>query len=116
MERKRLNEIAWGITLGALACICLMTASSAWAAAGSGSAALKLAQHDKGRTLSGQGGKIVVDKLPITELDLAKATAATSGNLSFRKGSREVTLTGIHFDFAAGTLNGLLAGQQAAVF
>jgi hypothetical protein len=119
MERKRLNErgsSAWVMTLAALACIWLMAAPSAWAVGGHGTAELKLAQHDKGRTLSGQGGKIVVGQLPITELDPAKATAATSGNLSFRKGSREVTLTGVHFDFAAGTLNGLLAGQQTAVF
>lgn len=119
MERKRLNErglIAWGLTLGALACVCLMTGSSAWAASANGSAELKLAQHDKGRTLSAQGGKIVVGKLPIVELDLAKATATTSGNLGFRKGSREVTLTGIHFDFAAATFNGLLDGQGMAVF
>lgn len=119
MDRKRLNErgtIAWGLALGALACVWLMAAPSAWAAGGQGRAELKLAQHDKGRTLSGQDGKIVVGTLPITELDLAKATATTSGNLSFRRGSREVDLTGIHFDFAAGTLNGLLAGQETAVF
>lgn len=119
MDLKRLNErgsIAGGIALGVLACIWLLAASPAWAASGTGTAALKLAQHDKGRTLSGQGGQLVAGDLPITELDLAKATAATSGNLSFRKGDREVTLTGIHFDFAAGTLNGLLAGQQTAVF
>ncbi|HEU4737519.1 MAG TPA: HtaA domain-containing protein [Solirubrobacterales bacterium] len=119
MDRKRLNEsglLAGGIALGALACVWLLAASSAWAASGKGSAELKLAQHDNGRTLSGQGGKIVVGKLPITELDLAKATATTSGNFSFRKGSREVALSGIHFDFAAGTLNGLLDGQETAVF
>lgn len=119
MDRKRLNEkgtIASGIAMAAFACICLLAASPAWAANATGSAELKLAQHDKGRTLSGQGGQLVVGALPITELDVAKATATTTGNLSFRKGSREVTLTGIHFDFAAGTLSGLLGGQQTAVF
>jgi hypothetical protein len=119
MDRMRLNErgwIAWGMAIGALACAWLLAAVPAWAASGSGSVELKLAQHDRGRTLSGQGGKIVVGKLPIAELDLAKATAASPGALGFRRGSREVTLTGIHFDFAAGTLNGLLAGRQTAVF
>lgn len=129
MDRKRLNRsglLAGGIALGALACVWLLAASSAWAASGKGSAELKLAQHDKGRTLSGQGAQLVGGAgttaaggkltLPITELDLARATAASPGSLGFRKGGREVTLTGIHFDFAAGTLNGLLAGQQTAVF
>lgn len=119
IDRKRLNErgtIASGIAIAALACICLLTASAASAASGTGAAALKLAQHDKGRTLSGQGGQLVAGPLPITELDVARATAATPGALSFRKGKREVTLTGIHFDFAAGTLNGLLGGRQTAVF
>jgi hypothetical protein len=119
MDWKRIDErgtIAWGMTLGALACIWLLAASPASAANGLGSAELKLAQHDKGRTLSGQGGKLVARALPITHLDVAKATAATSGALIFRKGSREVTLTKIHFDFAAGTLSGLLGGQETAVF
>ena len=120
MDRKRMNErgtIASGIAIAALTCIWLLAASPAWAASATGSAELKLAQHDKGRTLSGQGGKIVVaGGLPIVALDPAKATAGTSGSLSFRKGSREVALTAIHFDFAAGTLNGLLGGQETAVF
>jgi hypothetical protein len=119
MDWKRIDErsaIAWGVTLGALACIWLLAASPASAATGLGSAELKLAQHDKGRTLSGQGGKLVAGALPIAELDVAKATAATSGALSFRRGSREITLAGIQFDFAAGTLNGLLGGQRVPVF
>ncbi len=120
MDRKRLNEnglLAGGIALGALACVWLLAASSAWAANATGSAELKLAQHDKGRTLSGQGAKLVAGGwLPIVALDPTKATASTSGSLSFRKGSRETTLTSIHFDFVAGTLSGLLDGQETAVF
>ncbi len=129
MDRKRLNEkasIALGMTLGALACVWLLTASTAGAASGHGSAELKLAQHDKGRTLSGQGGKLLAGAgatlaggkltLPVTELDPAKATAAASGSIGFSKGDREVTLSAIHFDFAAGTLSGLLDGQETAVF
>ncbi|HEX6204451.1 MAG TPA: HtaA domain-containing protein [Solirubrobacterales bacterium] len=110
------GAIAWALALGALACTWLLAASPAWAASATGSAELKLAQHDKGRTLSGQGGQLVAGALPITELDVAKATAATSGALSFRRGGREVALTGIHFDFAAGTLHGVLGGQETAVF
>jgi hypothetical protein len=120
MDWKRIDErgtIAWGMTLGALACIWLLATSPASAAAtGLGSAELKLAQHDKGRTLSGQGARLVAGALPIGVLDVAKATAASSGALSFRKGGREVTLTGIHFDFTAGTLNGVLGGRETAVF
>lgn len=120
MDWKRIDErgtiACWGMTLGALVCIWLLAASPASAATGLGSAELKLAQHDKGRTLSGQGARLVAGALPIAELDVAKATAASSASLSFRRGGREVTLSGIHFDFAAGTLEGVLGGRETAVF
>lgn len=130
MERKRLNErglIAWGMTLGALACIWLMTASSAWAVSGHGSAELKLAQHDQGRSLSGQGVGILAGapaqktnnllSLPISSLELGAApSAASEGWIRFKRGKRAVVLNGVRLDLAAGTLNGKLDGEELAVF
>lgn len=130
MDRKRLNErgaIALGIAICALACAWLMTAPSARAASGHGSAELKLAQHDRGRTLSGQGVSILAGaparktgnllSLPISSLELAAAPSAGSeGWIRFKRGKRAVLLSGIRLDLAAGTLNGNLGGRELAVF
>jgi len=130
MDRKRLNErgtIALGIAICALACTWLLTASPALAASAHGSAELKLAQHDKGRSLSGQGVSILAGapaqktgallSLPITSLELGAAPSAGSdGSISFKRGKRTVALTGVRLDLAAGTLNGSLDGEQLAVF
>ena len=130
MDRKRLNErgtIALGIALCALACAWLMTASSASAASALGSAEVKLAQHDKGRSLSGQGVGILAVapaqgsgnllSLPISSFELGAAPAAASnGAIRFKRGKRAVLLSGIRIDLAAGTLNGQLGGEDLAVF
>lgn len=130
MDRKRLNQrgtIASGIAIAALACIWLMTASSAWAVSGHGSAELKLAQHDKGRSLSGQGVSILAGapaqksgsllSLPIASLELGAApSAASDGWIRFKRGKRAVVLNGVRLDLAAGTLNGKLDGEELAVF
>lgn len=130
MDRMRVNErglLAWGLALGALACVCLLAASPASAASGQGTAELRLAQHDKGRTLSGQGVGVVAGtpaqktgnllSLPISTVELGAAPAAGSdGWLQFKRGKRAVTLTGIRLDLAAGTLNGTAGGQALAVF
>jgi hypothetical protein len=99
-------------------------ASPAAAAGASGEALLRPASHDKGRTLSGQGVKIVAGSgasgangmltLPLGSLEAS--SAASSASLSFERGKRSLALTGISFDFAKGTLNGSLDGQQLAVF
>lgn len=109
----------------ATACAAVLAAPAA-AVPSSGEAVIHTAEHDRGRTLTGQGGKLVPGigtsadgrriSLPVPVLDPAAATAGHSGNLAFRKGKRGVALAGIHFDFNAGTLNGLLGGEEMAVF
>jgi hypothetical protein len=129
MDRKRINEkglFAWGLTVSAVAFVWLLAAAPAWALSGGGSAELRLAQHDKGRTLSGQGVSIVAGSpaqksgnllsLPISTVELGAAPAASSnGSLQFKRGKRAVTLSGVRLDLAAGTLNGNLGGQDLAV-
>lgn len=110
--------------LTASAAAAAVLASPAAAASASGEAFLRPASHDKGRTLSGQGVKIVAGTgagaadgmltLPLSSLE--SSSAATSAALSFERGKRSVTLAGIRFDFAKGTLDGSLDGQQLAVF
>lgn len=114
---------------GALALVAICSAAfaaPARAATGSGHAVILTAEHDRGRSLSAQGGKLIAGKgtsledgkltLPLPEVDPGEASAGQAGNLAFRKGKRGVALAGIHFDFAADTLNGLLGGQEMAVF
>jgi len=129
MDRKRINEkglFAWGLTVSAVAFVWLLAAAPAWALSGGGSAELRLAQHDKGRTLSGQGVSIVAGSpaqqagnllsLPISTVELGAVPAAGStGSLQFKRGKRVVTLSGVRLDLAAGTLNGNLGGQDLAV-
>lgn len=110
--------------LAASAAAAAVLASPAAAAGASGEAFLRPADHDKGRTLSGQGVKIVAGSgasaangmltLPLNSLEAS--SAGSSGSLSFERGKRSVALTAISFDFAKGTLNGSLDGQQLAVF
>lgn len=131
MDGNRVTEErkwpAWGIAAGVLACIWLVAAPSAPAAPGHGSAEVRLAQHAKGRTLSGQGVKVVagtpaqragnVLTLPISSVEPGAAAAATSeGRLRFKQGKRSIALSGLRFDLAAGTLSGKLGDQEIAVF
>lgn len=121
------NWLAWGLAASVLACIWLVAASAAVAATGHGSAELRLAQHGKGRTLSGQGVSVVVGSpaqqagkvltLPISSVELGTPAAATSdGWLRFKQGKRSVALNGLRFDLGAGTLSGKLGGKELAVF
>ena len=130
MDRKRTNErgpVAWALALSAVAFAWLLAASPAWALGGHGSAELRFAQHSKGRTLSGQGVRVVPGapgqkagdfaSLPISSLDFGTAPAAGSeASLAFKLGKKSVVLGGLRFDFAAGTLNGNLGGDDLAVF
>lgn len=97
------------------------------AAAGQGTAALILAQHDKGRTLSGQGVKILPGlpasqdartlTLPISNVGpTADASATADGSLSFKRSKRSISLSGIRFNLAAATLSGKLGDEEIAVF
>lgn len=113
-------------TLASVAGLAGMTAP-ADAASGQGTAALLLAEHSKGRTLSGQGVKVFAGapaskdgrtlSLPISNVDPnANASAASEGSLSFKRGKRSISLTGLRFNFTAGTLRGKLGEEEVDVF
>jgi hypothetical protein len=115
------------IALVALAATAGALAIPASAASGQGTAAIVLAQHDKGRTLSGQGVKVLPGlpaskdghtlTLPIAAVDAgANPTATGEGSLSFKRGKRSVDLTGLSFDLGAGTLSGKLGDEEIDVF
>ncbi|HKO38186.1 MAG TPA: HtaA domain-containing protein [Solirubrobacterales bacterium] len=117
--------MSWLLALVAVAS--LSVAASAEAAAGQGTADVRLAQHGKGRTLSGQGVKVVagapalksgnVLSLPISTVETGSPAAAGSdGWLRFKRGKRGVVLSSLRFDLTAGTLNGKLGGEDVAVF
>lgn len=123
MERR--NKVGGLLALTMAAS--LLLAAPGWAASGQGSADLLLAQHGKGRTLSGQGVKVTAGSparqagnaltLPISSVETGPAAAATSeGWLRFKRGKRGVVLTDLRFDFNAGTLSGRLGGTEIAVF
>jgi hypothetical protein len=129
MDRIRLVEVrmrmGWVLALVAVASLSL--AASARAAAGQGTADVRLAQHGKGRTLSGQGVKVVagapalkngnVLSLPISSVETGSPAAAGSdGWLRFKRGKRGVVLSSLRFDLSAGTLNGNLGGEAISVF
>jgi hypothetical protein len=114
------------VALAALAATAIV-AAPAQAAIGQGSAELVLAQHEKGRTLSGQGVNVLagtpatraenVVSLPISHVDPSAPVAAmAAGELSFKRGKRTVSLTGIRLHLSAGTISGVLGGEQLDVF
>lgn len=114
-------------SMAATTVVAALLAGTAFAAAGSGQATIVPADHAKGRTLSGQGVKLLAGAgasaqggkvaLPIGALDPgAQPSATTSGGLRFKKGKRAVALTGIRFDLGAGTLVGKLGGTEVPVF
>jgi hypothetical protein len=129
MDRIRLVEVrmrmSWVVALVAVAS--LSVAASAQAAAGQGTADIRFAQHSKGRTLSGQGVKVIAGapalkngkilSLPISTVEAgAPAAAGSDGWLRFKRGKRGVVFTSLRFDLTAGTLNGSLGGESIAVF
>lgn len=127
MSRIQTFKSRMGAAVAALAATvaaAAVLASPASAASARGEAFLRPADHDKGRTLSGQGVRIVAGSgagsangmLSLSLDSLESSTAGSSAALSFERGSRSLPLTGISFDFADGTLNGTLGGQQLAVF
>jgi hypothetical protein len=104
-----------------------VTAGPAAAATAQGSAAMILASHAKGRTLSGQGVKVTAGSpatqngrtlsLPISAVDPGSGASATAGgSLQFKQGKRVVTLSELRFDFAAGTLKGKVGGEEISFF
>jgi hypothetical protein len=118
------------IALATLALAAAVLAAPANAAKATGKAALLLAEHEQGRTLSGQGVKILANApatsaeraldLPIGAVKFVEPGAVTSatseGWLSFKKGKKTVTLSEISFNVSAGTLSGKLGGTAIDVF
>ena len=126
-ETRRGRLTAKLLALGAAATMSAALAAPASAASGQGEAAIVTASHSKGRTLSGQGVKLLAGSgasgqgnklsLPIGELNPgAQPSATSSASLSFKRGKRAVTLSGIHFDLGAGTLAGKLGDSEISVF
>ncbi|HEX6752567.1 MAG TPA: HtaA domain-containing protein [Solirubrobacterales bacterium] len=115
------------VALAVLVASTAAMAASASAAPGQGTAAIGLAEHGKGRTLSGQGVKVLAGSpatrtgndlsLPISAVDPgAEANATADGWLRFKRGKKGATLTGLRFDLAAETLSGKLDDEEIAVF
>jgi Htaa len=124
MEKRRATGLMLAlVTLGSM----LLAVAPAGAASGQGNADIRLAQHEKGRTLSGQGVKVIAGapalkngsilSLPISTVETgASASAGSAGWLRFKRGKRGLVLSSLRFDLTAGTLNGSLGGKDIAVF
>jgi len=126
-ESRRSRLTTSLLALGACAVLIAALAAPAGAASGQGQAVIAPADHSKGRTLSGQGVKLLAAAgagsqdgkltLPIAELSPgAQPSAHSSAALTFKRGKRALALTGIHFDLSAGTLVGKLGGSEIPVF
>jgi hypothetical protein len=130
MRRHRTTRRALARGLAAAMAIAGLAAASAGpatAATAKGSAVMILADHAKGRTLSGQGVKVIAGSpatqggrtlsLPISAVDPGSGASATAdGGLRFKRGKKAVAMSDLRFDFAAGTLQGKLAGREIPVF
>jgi hypothetical protein len=126
-ESRRSRLTVSLIALGATIALTAAFATPASAAKGRGDAVIVAASHSKGRTLSGQGVKLIAGTgatsvdgkltLPIAELNPgAQPSAQSNAALTFKRGKRSAALTGIHFNLAAGTLVGNLGGTEIPVF
>jgi Htaa len=126
-EAMRLRLWTAGLAAFALMAGVAAMAAPADAASGQGTAAMVLAEHDRGRTLSGQGVKVLAGapasksertlSLPISSVDPgADPSAGSEGSLSFTRGKRAIDLTGLRFNIGASTLSGKLGGEQLDVF
>ena len=122
------NRLTAGLlALGAAVALIGAMAAPAGAYKGQGDAVIVTAKHSKGRTLSGQGVKLLAGAgagsqdgkltLPIGELDpLSQPSAQTTAALTFKRGKRTVALTGISFNVAKKVLSGRLGDSQLEVF
>ncbi len=124
-RRRRLG--AGLLALSAAVALTAAAATPAGAYKGQGDAVIVAAKHSKGRTLSGQGVKLLAGAgagwqdgkltLPIGELNpISQPSAHTTAALTFKRGKRSVSLTGINFNVAKGVLSGQLGGAQTEVF
>ncbi|HVY97326.1 MAG TPA: HtaA domain-containing protein [Solirubrobacterales bacterium] len=117
------------VALATLAALLTSTAVPARAAAApaQGSVVVALANHAKGRTLSGQGVKIAATApaalagnqltLPVSSLDLAaEPGAGLGGGFAFTAGSRTVAVSSPRLDVAGGALVGTIGGSELPIF
>lgn len=120
------------LTVCALAALTALVASATLTATASavgahGSAVLALANHSKGRTLSGQGVKLVATApasltgnqltLPVSAVELGSKPAANlGGEFSFKAKGRTVVVSKARIDVAAGALVGTVDGAELAIF
>lgn len=120
------------LTVCALAALTALVASatitaSASAVGAHGSAVIALANHAKGRTLSGQGVKLVAATpasltgnqltLPVSAVELGSKPAANlGGGFSFKAKGRTVVVSKPRIDVAAGALVGTVDGAELAIF
>jgi hypothetical protein len=125
-RRSRLTS-----SLLALAATCALgavLAAPAGAFSATGNAVFVTASHDQGRTLSGQGVKLLVGNggsaqankltLPVAEVNPigSQPSAASAASLTFRKGSDSVVFSDVRFNLSAGTIAGKLAGTETSIF
>ncbi len=127
-QRTKRRSIGRGLTAAmAVVGIAAATAVPAGAAPAGGTAAVILASHAKGRTLSGQGVAIQAGSpatkdgrtlsLPISAVDPdAGASATADGWLHFKRGKKGVVVSALRFDFAAGALKGKLGDEEVSIF
>ena len=99
-----------------------------FAATQSSAAVFVTANHEKGRTISGQGVKLLAGNggsaqgnkltLPIAEVNLSSTQPSATGaaSLTFKKGKASVLFTDLRFDLSAGTIAGKLAGTETSIF
>ncbi len=123
-ESRRSRPSTSLLALSATIALGAALAAPAGAFSGKGEAVIAAANHSKGRTLSGQGVKLLAGSqagkltLPIAELNPTgtQPSAHTAAGLTFKKGKESVALTGIRFDLTAGTLVGKLGDAEIPVF
>ena len=126
-ESRRSRLATSLLALGTAVALTVALAAPAGAASGQGQAVIAAANHSKGRTLSGQGVKLIAAAgassqanrltLPIAQLNPGtQPSAHSSASLTFKKGKASVALTDIRFDLTAGTVVGKLDGAEVPVF
>jgi hypothetical protein len=103
-------------------------AAPAGAFSATGNAVFVTASHDQGRTLSGQGVKLLVGNggsaqankltLPVAEVNPigGQPSATSAASLTFKKGSDSVVFSDVRFNLSAGTIAGKLAGTETSIF
>lgn len=126
IQARPAGAVPFALAALALLAFTIALAAPAQAAPGKGTAAILLAEHSKGRTLSGQGVKVLAGapatqagrtvELPISAVDPgASASASSEGRLRFKRGDRSVVLSAIKLNLSAGTLSGKLGGEEIEV-